>query len=610
MRSIFTPFAAWVLVAGSALAQVSPEEHAKHHPQGTGEPGAASMPPAPAGPGGQASGKAMQQMMREMHAPPGKELYPTLIALPKMTPEQASIVERAADERLRFGASQMSSAMDRLLKASGSKDYRGMQDAVGAMREGLGRFDSGLAAHRALHEGQSPQTIATDWFKDQLNLQPLPSQEPQGPLGLSWSHWTGMSLIAAFTLLMLVQYFWRMRRTGRVLARLAAAAGPASKPLPIQTAARAVTAPQPKMQDSIGSQAPENTAVWRGELVVAGVFQETPEIKTFRLVPPSGGPMPFRHKPGQYVCVFVQPADASTVRRCYSIASSPSHADYIELTVKREDKGIVSKFLHSRVQVGDRLRVEGPKGYFTFTGNEADSIVLITGGVGITPAMSVIRALTDRGWSGDIFLLHCARTTQEFVFRDELEFLQRRHRNLHVVAALTRSEGTTWMGPRGRLTAELIRECVPAIERRRIHLCGPPAMMDFVKGVLESLHVPKEQIRTEAFGPAPKPIALPLSPPALPSSEIPAPLTGTVTFARSGKSGELPPNKTVLDVADELGVTIESACRSGTCGSCKIRLLKGTVTMAVEDALEADEKRRGIVLACQAKSTGAVEVDA
>ncbi len=620
------------LIAGSAAAQSS-EEHAAHHPQ---EPGAEVFDPANAQTAAPLSGDMgpMQEMMREMLQPPRKELYPTLIALPEMPPDQRASVEQAANERMTSGSAQMSQAFDRLISASRDDDYGAMQSAVGEIREALGRFDSGLAAHRALHEDKSPQTIATDWFKTQLNIAPPAADAAAtGPLGWSWSHWTGMTLIAGFGMALLLLNVWRARRTTQVLAKLAAAPAPPLTPGGSSSVSREPSAFVPRLPENPPLPSPiaapanpplaaarqvgdvEANPVWKGELAIAQIFQETPEIKTFRLVNPDGGAIPFRHRPGQYLCVFVT-SDGKAVRRCYTIASSPSRPDCIELSIKREAKGLVSALLHAQLKPGDRLLVEAAKGYFTFTGAEADSIVLISGGVGITPMMSVIRCLTDQSWAGEIYLLHCARSTAEFCFRDELEFLQRKHPNLHIVASLTRSEGEIWMGPTGRLTADLIRECVPSIERRRVHLCGPPPMMDFVKKALDELGVPKAQIKTEAFGPAAKPavppdVALTSLTAPTPAARMPSDaVSGSVFFARSGKTALLPPDKTVLEAAEDIGVFIESACRSGTCGSCKVKLLKGSVTMDVEDALEPGEKQKGVILACQAKSAGAVEIDA
>jgi ferredoxin-NADP reductase len=293
------------------------------------------------------------------------------------------------------------------------------------------------------------------------------------------------------------------------------------------------------------------------------------------------------------------------VRRSYTIASSPSQRDYVEITVKRIEQGVVSCHLHDQVKEGDRLEVMAPFGSFTFTGKESDSIVLIGGGVGITPLMTVIRYLTDHGWPKDIFLLYSCRTSRDFIFREELEYLQRRYANLHVVASMTRAVGTDWMGPTGRLTKELIAQNVPNIASRRVHLCGPPPMMEAMEAILTELSVPKGQVRTESFTlargrPEPEGEVLETKPPA----------AAAVTFAKSGKSAPLPPDRTVLEVAEAVGVEIPSICRAGVCGACKTKLLSGSVTMAVQDALTPEDKAKNLILACQANSTVPISVEA
>jgi ferredoxin-NADP reductase len=278
---------------------------------------------------------------------------------------------------------------------------------------------------------------------------------------------------------------------------------------------------------------------------------------------------------------------------------------------------VVSDYLHDRARQGDLLDFAGPSGSFIFTGREADSVVLIGGGVGITPLMSVIRFLTDRSWPGDVFFLYSCHSPQDFIFREELEYLQRRHPNLHVAATVSSAEGADWKGPTGRITKEFIARSVSDVASRRIHICGPVPMMEAVKGMLAELGVPKEEIRTEAFGPAlGKPEAVPARPQLTPPAGVAAGADGarvalpTVTFSRSDKAAPLPSDKTVLEVADEIGVEIDNSCRVGTCGTCKVKLLSGQVAMAVEDALTAEDKTQGVILACQAKSAGNVVVEA
>jgi len=337
-------------------------------------------------------------------------------------------------------------------------------------------------------------------------------------------------------------------------------------------------------------------------------------VKTFRLMNPLGGVLPFSYLPGQFLTVTV-PIDDKPVKRSYTIASSPTQHDYAEITVKHEEGGEVSGHLHNHVQEGDLLESSGPSGSFIFTGRECKCILLIGGGVGITPLMSVIRYLTDRSWPGDIFLVYSCHSPRDIIFREELDYLQRRHPNLRVIVTVSQSEGADWKGPTGRITKELIAQSVPDLASRYVHLCGPVPLMEAVKRMLAELGVPPERVKTEAFGRALGKPELTRPPAALPADAgaeagaarvaLPA-----VTFSLSDKSAPLPPDKPVLDVADEIGVEIDNSCRVGTCGTCRVKLLSGQVTMAVQDGLEPGDKEKNINLACQAKSTGNVAVEA
>lgn len=612
-----------LVTLATASGQVSPEEHAKHHPQQPGPP--AGIPGPPQGTPGTGMMEGMGEMMKNMGAPPPKQLYPSLIDLPDLPPEKRQEVQLAAHERMQSGTTLMAEGLDALVKAAPTTDYKAMQDAIAKLREGLARFDSGLAAHRAIAEGQNPRQIAMQWFKGQMNLPgpPVPATASTGPWGLSWSHLLVMALLIAFALVMIAMYFFKMRRASGLLQRLTAApASAVAAPIATTGAAPAIPRTERAPSPSVPSGAPPAPApggaaaaqlepaatTWGGSLRVTNVFSETPAIKTFRLVNPAGGSIPFTFLPGQFLTLAVALA-GKTVKRSYTIASSAAQRDYIEITVKREDMGVVSRFLHDRVVPGDLLQISAPLGYFTFTGTEADSIVLVGGGVGITPLMSVVRSMTDRGWPHDIYLLYACRTTQDFVFREELERLQRRHANVHVIATMTRVEGTVWMGPKGRLTKELIAESVPDLGKRRVHLCGPPPMMDAIRAALLDLGVPGSQIKTEAFGPAEKKEAR-QSAVQVRMVEAPTETTPTVSFTISGKAAALPLDTTVLEAAEHVGVSIDNSCRAGTCGTCKVKLLKGSVTMAVQDGLAPEEKARGIILACQAKSNQNLEVEA
>jgi ferredoxin-NADP reductase/DMSO/TMAO reductase YedYZ heme-binding membrane subunit len=346
--------------------------------------------------------------------------------------------------------------------------------------------------------------------------------------------------------------------------------------------------------------APRPRPFWSGELKIARIFDETPDIKTFRLVAPGGGPLPFDYSPGQYLNLALT-IDGKRVNRSYTIASSPTRRDYCEISVKRASYG--SRHLHATWHEGDLVKVSAPAGKFVLA-PDAARCVLIAGGVGITPMMSTIRALTDRGYPGQIYLLYSVRRRQDVAFADELAYLQARHPNLHLCITLS-DEGGAWDGARGQITKAMIAGFVPDLTRGPVLVCGPDPMMTAMRRILVGeLGLPDAEVLQEAFvSPASAGEAAPVD--ALAPSDAPA----RVTFARAGQTADTV-GLTVLEAAEDAGVTLPFECRSGICGQCKTRLVSGKVAMEVQDALTPADRAKGLVLACQARPVGDVVVDA
>ena len=339
---------------------------------------------------------------------------------------------------------------------------------------------------------------------------------------------------------------------------------------------------------------------WRGQLRVARILDTAPNVRTFRLASSENCKLPFTYLPGQYLNIELN-IDGATHRRCYTIASAPTRSDFCELTIKREENGTVSRYLHDHLREGMDISASGPGGKFTFTGDEADGLVLIGGGVGITPLMSVIRYLTDRKWPGTIDLIYSARTQRDIIFQDELKCLSSSFPNLRVTTTLTQEHNGHWPGLRGRITPDLLRRILPDLTNRRVHICGPIDMAHAVTTMLKSAGVPAEQIKAEAFGgPATALTAV---------VDERAPIVGSVTFADAGKSIPARDGQTVIALASQVGISIDRGCLAGICGRCKVRLISGTVDMDVEEGLTDCDKKDGFVLACQAKPIGSVAVD-
>lgn len=355
--------------------------------------------------------------------------------------------------------------------------------------------------------------------------------------------------------------------------------------------------------------------IWSGQLRVARIVQETGDVRTFRFIVPDGGVLPFQHKPGQYL-VISPVIDGQKVNRTYTISSSPTTPGYCEITVKREESGFVSRHLHEAVREGDTLNISAPAGRFTFDGTEAESVVLIAGGVGITPLMSILRCLTDKNWKGEIYFIFCAKTPRDIIFRKELEDLKARFANLRLHITLSRADGTDWSGHKGRLTREFLAKHIPNLATRPVYICGPMSMMGPTKQLLRDLGVPADQIKSEEFVAAKRAESVPAADAAKVEVPVgvfsPLPEAGepTLMFSKSGKSVALEPDKCLLEIAEEAGVNIDYECRSGICGRCKTRLLNGSVTMEAEDALSEDEKSKNIILMCQARASESVTVEA
>jgi ferredoxin-NADP reductase len=364
--------------------------------------------------------------------------------------------------------------------------------------------------------------------------------------------------------------------------------------------------PQPSQLRSAPARYQKNDPVtgkirWLGRLKLMGVEKVTHNVKTFRFRCPNGGAIPFDYLPGQFLTLHIAPRGVPS-QRSYTIASTPTWRDRIEITVKREPHGLVSGWLHDELKVGDEVQIEAPNGTFVFNGEQADSIVLVGAGVGITPMMSVARYLTETRWPGQVALVLGFRAPRDYIFREELEQLKARNPNLTVTVTMSDPGQEVWSGIRGRIDGKLLALAVQDISKRRAHICGPPSMMEAVKGTLLGLGVHESQVRTEAFGTVTRD---PTSKGAR-STEM----AGKIIFQASDATAPAPIDATILEVADELGVFIDNACRSGTCASCRVKLLSGDVSMAVEEALTDRDKAEGYVLACQAKIRGDVKVDA
>ncbi|MEN9417579.1 MAG: hypothetical protein RI988_1199 [Pseudomonadota bacterium] len=326
---------------------------------------------------------------------------------------------------------------------------------------------------------------------------------------------------------------------------------------------------------------------WREFRVVQRRLEDAAGTQcSFHLQPLDGQPLP-AFRPGQFLTFLLDVAGgtgaARTVTRCYSLSDSPDPAQY-RVTIKRVPAppdhpeaapGLSSNHFHDHVGVGDILRVKAPSGHFVLDPEASAPVVLIGGGIGITPMMSMLNWCVANQPQRAVHLYYGLRNSDEQAFKGRLEELAASHPalRLHVVY----SRPTSADGPgrdhqhAGHVDVDLLRRTLPH-GRHQFYVCGPPAMMQTLVPALAEWGVPVADIHYEAFGPAS--VKLPGA-----ASSPSAAVTGVeVSFRRAGRTltwdGQ---DASLLDFAERHGIAVESGCRSGGCGSCETRVLEGSV---------------------------------
>jgi ferredoxin-NADP reductase/DMSO/TMAO reductase YedYZ heme-binding membrane subunit len=357
-----------------------------------------------------------------------------------------------------------------------------------------------------------------------------------------------------------------------------------------------VTASSKRLQSLRTPDEKKGAKIWKGALTVQRVIDETQDVKTFRFGLPSGD-LPFEHTAGQFLSLQLL-IDGKIVRRSYTISSSPHERGYCEITVKRD--GLASQFLHSQIREGAQIEIAAPAGKFCFRGSESKRLVLIGGGVGITPLMSITRWLQHSGWGGEIDFFQVSQTEADLIFDAELRTLASQNPQLRLHCVLTRTTECSRPAHFGRLTAPFLQKTLPHLRSSLIYLCGPTSMMEATKALLTECGVADDAVRTEAFAAAKKLEERGLGSEAA-TPELAA--SATITFLPRKIVCAAAPGATVLETAEDAGVEIPFECRAGVCGQCKVRCESGSVSMASRSALSDREMLSGFILACQATPT-------
>jgi ring-1,2-phenylacetyl-CoA epoxidase subunit PaaE len=318
-------------------------------------------------------------------------------------------------------------------------------------------------------------------------------------------------------------------------------------------------------------------------VLVVELRRETADVVTLVLQPEDGRPIPFRA--GQYLTHCFE-IDGEPQRRAYSISSAEGQS--LACTIKALPDGRVSQHVLRALRPGARYSVIGPTGDFVLSEYAQAPLVLLAGGSGITPVISLVETALARDPQRSVRLVYVNRDPAQAIFAERLQELAARYPALQLVHHATSG---------GRPDAAQLRRLLQPSADAEHYLCGPQGLMDAGEAALREALVPAARIHRERFIPAPRPQPRPTTP-------------QPITFTRSGRVVEQQPGESILEAGLRAGVALEYSCTVGGCGHCKVRVTDGAPLLNEPNCLSDTERREGWTLACSACATGPLQVDA
>ena len=332
-------------------------------------------------------------------------------------------------------------------------------------------------------------------------------------------------------------------------------------------------------------------------LRVVDVIDETEDARSVVLEVPEDARDAFAYKPGQFLTVAVPSDRTGAVARCYSLSSTPYETDLLKFTVKRTVEGYGSNWINDNVRPGQHVTVLPPSGIFTPASLDAD-LLLLAGGSGITPVISIAKAALAKG-SGKVVLLYANRDERSVIVAEELAELARKHPDRFVVVHWLESV-------QGLPSSEHMKAFAAHFTDFDAFVCGPGPFMQGVVDALKQLGFPRERRHQEKF------ISLGGNPFGDEVEDVSSDAEDDQPAARKGPAtvtGELDgqpfafddwaPGQKLLDFLLAKGLDAPYSCREGNCSACACRLLEGEVRMAANEVLDEEDLADGIRLACQ-----------
>lgn len=306
------------------------------------------------------------------------------------------------------------------------------------------------------------------------------------------------------------------------------------------------------------------------------------------------------YKAGQFLTLIAD-INGKSVRRAYSLSSSPYTDEHLVVTVKRVQGGLMSNYLNDNVKTGDIIKVMEPMGNFTTDYKQTNKrhIVMFGGGSGITPLMSHAKSAMKQEPNSIVSLIYANRDINSIIFKDTFQMLETRYEGRFRVIHILDNAPLEWQGPSGLLNHEMLSdlfERIPnwGIENTTYIMCGPEGMMNNVETLLAQQNIPAEKIFKESF------VAGIINKTDDSTGEEIVERTVTIIYDDEEFEVAVKPKEAILDAALNMDIDLPYSCQSGLCTACRGKCVSGSVKMDEEEGLSKAEIDAGYVLPCVA----------
>ena len=353
------------------------------------------------------------------------------------------------------------------------------------------------------------------------------------------------------------------------------------------------------------------------KFVIDRIVEEAADIRSYYLRPYDGKPIP-AFEPGQHLTFQLNvPDQPKPVVRCYSLSEAPDASGQYRITIRRQGApmnqadapdGLASSYFHDVLHEGDTVDARAPNGRFCLDTQDTRPVVLIAGGIGVTPLISMLNAIISEQPRRKVWLFYGLQDRKHFAFEDHLRKIAWTRRNVSTHIRFGRAAKSD-ADHKGRISVGLLQQELPN-KNCAFYVCGPAAMIQDITQGLRDWGVPEGDIHFEPFG-----ASTAKSGTERRTAGITAGITAdaggaslAITFARSRKSAKWTGDSEVLlDLAEANGIKLPSGCRAGQCGSCAVPIVKGSVSYVVEPGLAVAD---GHCLACVAVPETELVIDA